>query len=69
MNLIQALAIVKNIKTVECTDEEKAYAIYLVMNMTTIMSVTKVELVDALKWLWHSCYTLDAELEEKAGEG
>lgn len=69
MNLIQALAIVKNINTVECTDEEKAYAIYLVMNMATHMSITKDELITAIKWLWHRAYEFEAEVEEKAGEG
>lgn len=65
----KAMAIVKNIETFDCTDEEKAYAIYLVMNMATHMSITKDELITAIKWLWHNCYTLDAELEEKVGEG
>ena len=65
----KAMAIVKNIEKAECTDEEKAYAIYLVMNMATHMSVTKDELITAIKWLWHRAYEFEAEVEEKVGEG
>lgn len=64
----KAMAIVKNIEKAECTDEEKAYAIYLVMNMATHMSITKDELITAIKWLWHSAYEFKAD-EEKVGEG
>ena len=41
MSTGKAIAIVKNIKNYECTDTEKAHAIYVVMNMTTHMSITK----------------------------
>lgn len=49
----KALAIVKNINKAECSDVEKAHAIYLVMNMPTHMSITKDELIEVIKWLWH----------------
>lgn len=64
MSTGKAIAIVKNIQNYECTDTEKAHAIYLVMNMPTHMSITKDELINAIKWLWHySC-----EYEELVGE-
>ena len=53
MNHGKAMAIVKQIDSEKFTDEEKAYAIYLVMNMPTHMSITKDELINAIKWLWH----------------
>ena len=53
MTVGKAMAIVKNINNAECTDTEKAHAIYLVMNMPTHMSITKDELINAIKWLWH----------------
>ena len=62
----KAMAIVKNINSAEYTDTEKAEAIYLVMNMATHMSITKDELINAIKWLWH--YSWEYQ-EEKAGEG
>ena len=65
MNKGKAMAIVKNIETFDCTDEEKAYAIYLVMNMATHMSITKDELITAIKWLWHYSWEFK---EEKGGD-
>lgn len=69
MNHGKAMAIVKQINSDKFTDEEKAYAIYLVMDMPTIMSITKAELVDAIKWLWHRAYEFETDVEEMAGEG
>ena len=66
MNKGTAMAIVKQINSKEFTDEEKSHAIYLVMNMATHMSITKDELINAIKWLWH--YSWDFK-EEMAGEG
>lgn len=64
MSTGKAIAIVKNIKNYECTDTEKAHAIYVVMNMPTHMSITKDELINAIKWLWHYSW----EYEEVVGE-
>lgn len=66
MNHGKALAIVKNINTAECNDEEKAHAIYLVMNMPTHMSITKDELINAIKWLWHYSWEFKEEMEGDA---
>lgn len=66
MNIGKAIAIVKNIHDFECTDTEKAHAIYLVMNMPTHMSVTKYELLECIKWLWHYSWELEP-IEETEG--
>jgi hypothetical protein len=58
----KAMAIVKNINTVNCTDTEKAHAIYLVMNMPTHMSITKDELIKVIKWLWHYSWEFKVEM-------
>ncbi len=61
----KAMAIVKDITSDRFTDEEKAEAIYLVMNMATHMSITKDELINAIKWLWHIAYEY---VEEMVGD-
>ena len=64
MSTGKAIAIVKNIQSTDFTDKEKALAIYVVMNMPTHMSITKDELINAIKWLWHYSW----EYEEMVGE-
>lgn len=67
MNAGKALAVVKQIDSDKYTDDEKAMAIHVVMNMPTIMSITKAELVKAMKWLWDKAYEF-VENEEGADE-
>lgn len=62
----KAMAIVKNINNAEYTDNEKAHAIYLVMNMPTHMSITKDELINVIKWLWHYSWEFKEETEGDA---
>lgn len=64
MSTGKAIAIVKDIQRTDVTDEEKALAIYVVMEMPTHMSITKDELINAIKWLWHYSW----EYEEMVGE-
>lgn len=64
MNIGKAMAIAKNIESDKYTDEEKAYAIYLVMNMPTHMSITKDELIKVIKWLWHRSWEFNTEETE-----
>lgn len=64
MSTGKAIAIVKNIESTGFTDKEKALAIYVVMNMPTHMSITKDELINAIKWLWHYSW----EYEKTVGE-
>ena len=57
-----AIAIVKDIRNENVTDDDKALAIYQVMNMPTLMSVSKAELIIAIQWLWHQAYSFEEEL-------
>lgn len=57
MNLRQAMAICHEINSDKYSDEDKAFAVYQVMNMTTHMSVTK----EKMKYL-NKCEKCDAEL-------
>lgn len=59
MNLGTAIAIVKNIEKSSYTDNKKAEAIYEVMKMPTHMSITKDEMLNVIKWLWHKHYTFE----------
>lgn len=69
MNKGKAMAICLQINSEEFTDEEKAEAIYLVMNMPTHMSITKDNMIEVIKWLWNQNYEWVKEGEEKVGEG
>lgn len=65
MNLGYAVAVFHNIDSDKYTDNEKAIAIYMVMNMETHNSITKSDMLNVLKWLWHQFYIWE---EEEAGE-
>lgn len=54
-----AIAIVKNIEKAPFTDNQKAIAIYKVMEMPTHMSITKDDMFNVIKWLWNKHYTFD----------
>ncbi|MDE6156278.1 MAG: hypothetical protein K2F67_07570 [Eubacterium sp.] len=49
----KAMAICQDINSDRFTDEQKATAIYLVMNMATHNSFTKEKMLEVIKWLWH----------------
>ena len=61
MNIGRAVGIVKQILNENYTDEEKALAIYQVMNMPTLNSVTKDELVKVVYWLWNMVFHFEDE--------
>lgn len=58
MNIGKAAAIFKQIESDAYTDEQKAIAIYQVMNMPTHNSITKDQILKAMKWLWHQWYEI-----------
>ena len=60
MNIGKATAIFLNLDSEQFTDEEKATAIYEVMNMPTHNSINKVSMIKALKWLWNKAYEWEA---------
>ena len=51
MKLGKAMALFLDIENEEYSDEEKATAIYHVMNMITHMSINKDAMIKAIKWL------------------
>lgn len=63
MNIGKAVAIFEQLDSDKYSDEEKAIAIYEVMNMSTHNSVTKANMLEAIKWLFDKCYEI-MEVEE-----
>lgn len=61
MNIGKACAIIKNINANNISDDDKALAIYIVMNMETHNGITKSELIEAVKWLWNRSYEVSEE--------
>ena len=59
MNIGTACAIFQNLDSDKFTDEEKALAIYEVMNMPTHNGVSKYSMLEAIKWLWNKAYYFD----------
>ena len=53
----KAIDIIENIE--EHTDEEISYAIYRILNMTTIMAVNKDNLLKIIRYLFDKCYEVE----------
>lgn len=58
MNIGTAIAIFENLESEKYSDEEKALAIYTVMNRETHNSVKKDYMLKAIKWLWRRQYEI-----------
>ena len=52
----KAMAVAKEILSEKYTDEEKAAAIYVVMNMATHNCISKADFLEIIKYLWHQLY-------------
>lgn len=61
MTRAQAYLIFRDLANDKYTVEEKGYAIHLILSLATMNGITKVELVNALNWLWHQHFELKAE--------
>lgn len=59
MNIGKAVAIFENIDSPEFSDEEKAEAIWLVLNMPTHNSISKDNILKAFKWLFLQFYDVE----------
>ena len=59
MNIGKAVAIFENIDSSEFSDDEKAEAIWLVLNMPTHNSITKDNILKAFKWLFLQFYDVE----------
>lgn len=60
----KAMAICQEINSDRFTDEQKATAIYLVMNMPTHNSFTKEKMLEVIKWLWHYIFQWNEREQE-----
>lgn len=65
MNIGKATAVFFNLESEEYSDEEKALAIYCVMNMPTHNAINKEAMLKAIKWLWHHNYEIEEKVEEE----
>ena len=62
MNIGKACSIFKNINADNISDDDKALAIYIVINMPTHNGITKADFLEVVKWLWNShCEMEDGE--------
>lgn len=68
MKIGKAAAIFINIDSEKYTEEEKLEAIFDVMNMPTHNSFSKGKILDALRWLWHSCVQIEEDEELRCTE-
>ncbi len=64
----KAMAIFLQINSEEFTDEEKAEAIFIVMNIATHNSIKKDNMLAAIRWLWNQKYEWVEENDEKVSE-
>ena len=54
----KACAIFRDLLSDQYTLNEKGLAIYTVLSLETMNSITKVELANALRWLWNEHFEL-----------
>lgn len=58
MTRAQAYKIFRNLLSEDYTVEEKGLAMHQILSMATMNGITKVELVNALIWLWHQHFEM-----------
>lgn len=51
MNIVQAVTIFKHIRNDKYTDEEKHEAVLIVAGMETVKSISKENMIEALRWV------------------
>jgi hypothetical protein len=61
MNKGEAYRIFRNLTSDEYTFQEKGTAIYIILHLETMNGITKVELVNALLWLWSQNFEVGEE--------
>lgn len=61
MQLGLAIAIFKDIENLKWTDDERAMAIFKVLNMETHNSIFKADLLKVLKWLFEQHFQVESE--------
>ena len=65
MNQGKAMAIFRDINSPVFSDTEKGNAIYVVMNMETHNSLTKIQMLDVIRYLWGFVFEADECTREK----
>ncbi len=58
MTRADAYKIFRNLQSDDYTIEEKGMAMHQILSMATMNGITKVELVNALTWLWHQHFEI-----------
>ena len=61
MTRAEAYQIFRNITSDEYTFQEKGTAIYIILHLATMNGITKVELANALLWLWSQNFEVGEE--------
>ena len=59
MTRAEAYAIFRNLTSNQWTVEEKGLAMHTILSMATMNGITKVELANALIWLWHQHFQMN----------
>ena len=63
MNRGKAIAIFKDIFRADLSDEERGTAIKIVLQMETKNSITKKDMVEVMRYLWHMVFTETEDYE------
>ena len=63
MKIEKAITIFVDIESGNYSEEEKALAIYEVLNMPTQTSIRKDDMLSVIKWLWFKAYEMVGDTE------
>ena len=59
MRISKACVIFNHMDSPEYSDEEKALAIKMVLEMPTHNGITKDQILNATRWLWEQCWQIE----------
>lgn len=59
LNKAEAYMIFTDIENDKYSEEEKIMAVYIIMNMETHNSITKADMLNAVKWMWNDHYEVE----------
>lgn len=63
MKISKANSIFNHLDSKEYTDEEKALAIKMIIDMPTHNGITKAQILKATRWLWEQCWQIEEAQE------
>lgn len=64
MPIKKAIQIFVNLGNETISDEDKAMAVYLVLNMPTHLSICKEDVINAAKWLFDKAFSFETTTEQ-----